>query len=94
MEPNIELLEARIAPAGIITVTYDGAGAIPQLGANNLVVLSPYINTVALATASSLSGNIDWACTSAGNTTAVAQSMAAPIVGTGVATKYVPSNCK
>ena len=79
---------------GIITVTYDGTVAIPQLGTNNLVVISPYINTATLAAASSLSGNIDWACTSQGNTTATAQSMAAPVVAGGVVTKYVPSNCK
>jgi type IV pilus assembly protein PilA len=79
---------------GIITVSYDGTNAIPQLGLNNQIVISPYINTLTLAASSSLSGNIDWACTSAGNTTATTQSMAAAVVALGVATKYVPSNCK
>jgi type IV pilus assembly protein PilA len=79
---------------GIITVSYDGANAIPQLGANNQIVIAPYINTATLAASSSLSGNIDWACVSAGNTTATTQSMLAAVVATGVATKYVPSNCK
>src|SRR5277367_6489776 len=55
------------AGTGIITVVYSAAN-IPQLGALVNVQLSPYINKVALATG--LSGNIDWACTSAGNTTA------------------------
>ena len=79
---------------GVITVTYDGTTAIPQLGSADLVVLSPFINGTALASASSLSGNIDWACSSAGNTTASTQSMAGTPTTNGVATKYVPSNCK
>ena len=78
---------------GIITVTYDGTTAIPQLGTANKIGIAPYINTVALATASSQSGNIDWACVSAGNITATAQTMPATVAN-GVATKYVPSNYK
>jgi type IV pilus assembly protein PilA len=78
---------------GSITVGYN-ATAIPQLGTNINLVLTPYIATVALGAANTLSGNIDWACTSAGNSTANAQSMAAPIVATGVQTKFVPTNCK
>jgi type IV pilus assembly protein PilA len=80
---------------GVITISYNTT-AIPQLTASaNTILLSPYINSggeTALGSASSLSGNIDWACTSAGNSTASAQSMGAS-AGT-VVTKYVPSNCK
>ena len=73
--------------SGIITVTF--AAATPQISTQTLK-LSPYIGGVALAT--NQTGNIDWACTSAGNSTATAQSMAAA-VGT-LLTRYAPSSCK
>jgi type IV pilus assembly protein PilA len=80
--------------SGAITVSYS-ATAIPQLGAGINLVLTPYIATQALSGTNTLSGNIDWACTSAGNATASAQSMTATAnATTGVATKFVPSNCK
>jgi type IV pilus assembly protein PilA len=78
---------------GVITVTYDTV-AIPQLaaaGSGDKLVLSPFINKVALAT--TLSGNIDWACTSVGVASATAGGMGAAAPGT-VATKYVPTQCK
>jgi type IV pilus assembly protein PilA len=75
------------APIGVITVTY--AASIPQINGQTLK-LSPYIAGTALAT--NQTGNIDWACTSVGNTTATAQSMAAA-VGT-LLTRYAPSSCK
>jgi type IV pilus assembly protein PilA len=93
---NISVVSTAGADQGIITVTYDGTTAIPQLGGNNKVVLAPYINSgteTQLGSAGSLSGNIDWACVSAGNVTATAQSMGSA-TGGSVATKYVPSNCK
>jgi type IV pilus assembly protein PilA len=81
---------------GQILVTYDAA-AIPQLAGANTIYLSPFLDAAgaktALGSAGSLSGNIDWACTSVGNTTANAQGMAAAPLGL-VITKYVPSNCK
>jgi type IV pilus assembly protein PilA len=83
------------AATGIITITYNttaASGGIPQLGAANTLVLSPYINKAALAT--TLSGNIDWVCTSASQTTAAADIGAAiPTPGTVLA-KYVPTQCK
>jgi type IV pilus assembly protein PilA len=78
---------------GAITVTYS-AVAIPQLGTGINLIMTPYIKTVALGIANTLSGNIDWACTSAGNATAAAQSMGAAASATGVQTKFVPTNCK
>jgi type IV pilus assembly protein PilA len=78
------------AATGIITVKYSAAN-IPQLGATNTILLSPYINKVALGTG--LAGNIDWACTSAGNTSA-ATAGAAPVAPNGILTKYVPTQCK
>ena len=89
---TIAVTDAAGATQGVITVTYDGTTAIPQLGAANTILLSPYIGATALGSAASLSGNIDWACTSSGNTTASSQSMAAGLGS--VLTKYVPSNCK
>jgi type IV pilus assembly protein PilA len=75
---------------GVITVNYSAAN-IPQMAAGNTVILSPFIAGKALA--GGLSGNIDWACTSAGNTTAAANAMGAAAKGT-VPTKYVPTQCK
>jgi len=93
---NISVASAAGATQGIITVSYN-AGQLSQLGASNQIKLYPFVNNagayVQLGASASLSGNIDWACTSAGNSTATAQSMTAAAVAT-VATKYVPSNCK
>jgi type IV pilus assembly protein PilA len=77
------------AATGVIVVTYDGV-AIPQLAGANVIRLSPFINKVALATGQS--GNIDWACTSAGNTTANSENLGAALGS--VLTKYVPTQCK
>jgi type IV pilus assembly protein PilA len=78
---------------GIITISYDGTTAIPQLGAANQLVLTPFISGTQLATAGTISGNVDWACASAAHTTASAQSMGSAAAGT-ILTKYVPTNCK
>jgi len=75
---------------GVISISYSAA-QIPQLGASNLLTLTPNIVQVPLPT--TLSGNIDWACASAANSTATAQSLTGIVAGT-IATKYVPSNCK
>jgi type IV pilus assembly protein PilA len=77
---------------GIITIAYN-AGQIPQLGANNTLVLTPFIQGNLLAAAGTIAGNIDWACASSAKTTAAAQSMGAATSGNMV-TKYVPTNCK
>ena len=78
--------------SGAITITYN-ATAIQQLGANNILVLTPSIGGVAISNGATISGNIDWACTSAGSTTASAESLAI-FAGGNIATKYVPSSCK
>jgi type IV pilus assembly protein PilA len=76
---------------GVISISYNIV-AIPQLTAGtNKLTLSPNIANAALAASSS--GNIDWACASALNATATAQSLVVTTVGT-ILTKYVPSNCK
>ena len=93
---SISIASAAGAGQGIITVSYASA-QIPQLTGANTIKLAPYINNAgaeqALGSSASLSGNIDWACTSQGTATAGAQSFAGVGAGT-VPTKYVPSNCK
>jgi type IV pilus assembly protein PilA len=82
------------ATTGIITVTYSVAaatGGIPQLNGANVIKLSPYINKVALAAGAS--GNIDWACASATQATALAD-MGAAVPAGSVLAKYVPTQCK
>ena len=77
--------------AGIITVTYN-AVAIPQLGANVTLLLTPSVTKTAIP--NSLAGNIDWACTAQGNSTANNQGLPGAVSATGVVSKYVPTNCK
>jgi type IV pilus assembly protein PilA len=72
---------------GAISVNYS-ATAIPQLGANILLTLTPSIQNNALPT--TVAGNIDWACASAGHTTAGSL----PYTAGSIVTKYVPTNCK
>ena len=75
---------------GAITVSYD-PGQITQLTGANVLVLTPSVNKIQLP--NTLSGNIDWACSSAANATATAQSL--PVAAGGnILTKYVPTNCK
>jgi type IV pilus assembly protein PilA len=78
------------ATTGAITVTYSTV-AVPQLTGANVLVLTPNVQGAGLVATSA--GNIDWACTSAGNVTATAQGLTFA-AGGNVATKYVPSNCK
>ena len=85
---------SKAVPVGQITITYNvipATGGIPQLVGGATLILSPYINKVALATGQT--GNIDWVCTSAGTVTAAAEVGAAPVAGT-IQTKYVPAQCK
>jgi type IV pilus assembly protein PilA len=83
---------------GVITVTF--SANTPQISGATLL-LSPYINTTMgassavkeTALATGLSGNIDWACTSATTATADAQTGATPTAGT-LPPKYAPTQCK
>jgi type IV pilus assembly protein PilA len=81
-----------ISNAGIITITF--SAVIPQISAKKLL-LSPFVSVGGVETALTvgLQGNIDWACTSAGKATAIAQGMGAAGVGTVPAT-YVTTTCK
>jgi type IV pilus assembly protein PilA len=83
-----------IGPAsGVITITY--SANTPQIAGQTLV-LSPFIVQPGVAPAplaKGLSGQIDWACTSTGNTTATAGNMAGAAAGTLIS-KYAPTQCK
>jgi type IV pilus assembly protein PilA len=90
----IAIATGTAAAPGVITITFNTAaatGGIPQLAGGNVLMLSPFINKAVLV--SGLSGNIDWVCTSIGNTTAAADGAGAAAKGT-VQTKYVPTQCK
>ncbi len=79
---------------GVITVGYNvngATGGIPQLNGANVILLSPYINKIALAAGQS--GNIDWMCGSATEATATTAVTAPPALGS-VLSKYVPTQCK
>jgi type IV pilus assembly protein PilA len=92
------------AATGVIAVTYNAA-AVGVGPAQNLVLLSPYVQTVAgagnaitfaaaLAAVPPVSGTLAWACTSATNVVGTALSTATPpAVGTMLA-KYVPAQCR
>jgi type IV pilus assembly protein PilA len=78
---------------GAIKVVYNGtASGIAQFGGNAYTLyLQPNINKNALAT--TVSGNIDWACASVTSTTATTNLLTGITLGTMPA-KYVPSQCK
>jgi type IV pilus assembly protein PilA len=75
------------AASGVITVVY-GANT-PQISGSS-IVLSPYINKAPLVAGAS--GNIDWACASSTNTTALAEGLGGGL-GT-VFSRYAPTQCK
>jgi type IV pilus assembly protein PilA len=83
------------AATGNIVITYNTtANGIPQLLANGggpVVRLLPNVNKAVLADTNP--GNIDWACTSAAQTTAAAEGFTGTAVGSVLA-KYVPTQCK
>lgn len=78
-------------PSGVITITYGAPSQINGL----TILLTPFINVngAPTAVAANLSGNMDWACTSAGNATAIARGMGAASTGT-VLERYAPTECK
>jgi type IV pilus assembly protein PilA len=80
---------------GIITVTYNGtANGISQFGGTAYtVVLQPFVNKLPLA--DSTPGNVDWACASATNATAVANGLPIAVAAANpMPAKWVPTQCK
>ncbi len=78
---------------GTITVTYNGqANGIAQFGNTNYTItMTPFINKAALTTG--VTGNIDWACASSTDATAIAASLTPSSLGT-LPSKWVPTQCK
>jgi type IV pilus assembly protein PilA len=84
---------------GQITIEYNNA-TITQLTANNMtILLTPEIRNgggayVDLTTANAV-GNIDWACTSVGVSTATTQGFTGIALNPGsILAKYAPTQCK
>jgi type IV pilus assembly protein PilA len=78
---------------GGITITYETAlpGSLPALAGGNVMMLTPSINNALLAAGAA--GNIDWACTGAGNQTATTRTK--PFLpGGSVEGKYSPAECR
>jgi type IV pilus assembly protein PilA len=88
------------AATGLITVTYNGVN-VPQLAAGPVITLTPQIQkggayeTLAAANAAGDSGNVDWACSSVSNTTALTNNPPMIVGAPGtVLAKYAPTQCK
>jgi type IV pilus assembly protein PilA len=82
-----------VSAGGIITVTYDtNAGRIPELGAANQIVLSPFVAGAAMVAGAQ--GSVDWACTSATNTRATANGFTIGAAANGILSKYAPAECR
>jgi type IV pilus assembly protein PilA len=82
---------------GEITITYDTtANGISQLGAANVMCLTPYVTVAGakVALSGGGSGSIDWGCSGAGNTTANNAGMPAIACAGSVAARYSPTQCK
>lgn len=79
-----------IGAAGVITVTYDPNGVTALSSSTNILLLTPNVGQRPLV--ANASGPIDWACTSATNTSAQAHSLTAT-VGT-LPAKYAPAECR
>ena len=86
------------AANGTITIQFSNAN-ISQLAANNqTILLTPEISSGGAykdLTTVGLTGNIDWACTSAGVATATAQVFTGIALTAGsIPAKYTPTACK
>jgi type IV pilus assembly protein PilA len=89
------------AADGHIRIVYNSV-SVPQLAAGaNVLLLTPQINnagayqTLAQAQAAGVSGNVDWACSSATALTAGATVPPMQVAAGGsVRSKYVPTQCK
>ena len=78
---------------GAVTVTSESAtqAGIPNDAAGKTLVYTPNVQKAALA--AGVTGAIDWACASLGNTTATSRGLGAITLGT-MPVKYAPSECR
>ena len=86
---NVIMSNGAAAAPGAIQIVYDAA-AIPQLAANNVIMLTPNVNGALLV--GGAAGAIDWACTSAGTVTAGGST--APASCSRPAATWSPSTCR
>ena len=83
------LIDSTATKAGEITILYTAATGTNASG--KTLVLSPFVNKVALATAPN-SGAIDWACNSSTQNVATARGLGGSL-GT-LPFKYAPAECR
>jgi type IV pilus assembly protein PilA len=77
--------------SGVITILFNTI--VPQISGKTLS-LTPYVNGATLAAApATATGNVDWACASLTDSTAVSLGLAGATKGTILA-RYVPTQCK
>jgi type IV pilus assembly protein PilA len=83
----------QVSAAGVVLVTYNATAnnGLPTTIDAQTIRMTPFVNNAALAATSQ--GAIDWACTSASNTTAGNRGFNAAATGTLLA-KYAPSECR
>jgi type IV pilus assembly protein PilA len=78
---------------GEIDITYDPVGITQITAATNVVTLVPSVNKVKLEDGTANSqANVDWACTSATNSTANTEGL--PNSAGTLLAKYAPTQCK
>ena len=81
------------ADTGVITITSSSDNSLPSTAQGKTILLTPYQGTTALtATTVSTGAPLQWACSSQGNTTALAR-VSTAAAGTMPA-KFVPAECK
>ena len=86
-----------VGAGGAIQLTF-AAATLPELGAANQLLLTPYINVAGVPAlmAAGLVGPVDWACTSATNTTGTARFPGAPppVSPAGMLARFTPAECR
>lgn len=81
---------------GIVRVVFNNAaGRLPELGANNQLEMRPFVAGAAIEAGAQ--GPVDWACISAGNTSAAARGFPAggiAVLANGINVRYAPAECR
>jgi type IV pilus assembly protein PilA len=90
---------------GVVTIAFNADNVGGGIGANNTLVLTPYVATgaagavtftaldVALTPATAVTGTIDWACASDANGVATARGFTDVAPGT-LEARFAPSECR
>ena len=81
---------------GIVRVVFNNAaGRLPELGENNQLEMRPFVAGAAIEAGAQ--GPVDWACISAGNTSAAARGFPAggiAVLANGINVRYAPAECR